>query len=109
MKNFVANGDSIQLIAGVGGVVGGSIVKQGSLIGVVVASAAEGDQYTLSLKGAYESLPKATGAAWVVGDMLYWDATNSVLTKTGTNNTFAGYAYAAAQSGDALGSILLSH
>ena len=109
MKTFIANGDSLQISAPVGGVVGGAPFKQGSIIGIVVASAAEAELFTLSIKGAYGSVPKTTGAAWVVGDMLYWDATNSLFTKTASGNTFAGYAYEAAASGDAVGSILLSH
>lgn len=109
MKNFIANGESLQIAAPSGGVIGGAIFKAGSLIGVIVASAAEGELFTLKIKGAYSGLPKAAGAAWAVGDMLYWDATNSVLTKTATSNTFAGYAYTDALSADVVGDILLSH
>lgn len=109
MKNFLANGQSLQLIAPVDGVIGGSVVKQGSIIGIVVASAAEGQQYTLQIYGAFSDLPKTTGQAWAVGDMLYWDATNSLFTKTVGSNTFAGYAYEAALSADTKGSVLLSH
>lgn len=109
MKNFVANGESLQLVAPVGGVVGGQIVKAGTLIGVVVADAAEGETFTLKIKGAYSDLPKAAGTAWAVGDMLYWDAANSVLNKTSAGNTFAGYAYADALAADIVGSVLLSH
>jgi predicted RecA/RadA family phage recombinase len=109
MKNFVANGESLQLTAGVGGVVGGSIKAQGKIVGIVVASAAEGEKYTLKICGAYDTVPKATGEAWIVGDMLYLKADGSELTKTSTSNTFAGYAYADALSADTTGSIKLSH
>jgi len=109
MKNFVSNGESLQIIAPSGGVVGGQIYKQGSVIGVVVADAAEGDQFTLKIEGAYSGLPKAAGEAWSAGDSLYWDATNSVLTKTATSNTLAGYAFNAALSADVIGDILLLH
>ncbi|WP_153799069.1 DUF2190 family protein [Foetidibacter luteolus] len=109
MKNFRANGDSIQPIAGVGGVVGGSIIAIVSLVGIVVADAAEGEAYTLQLKGAFSDVPKATGESWAVGDKLYLKADGTSLTKTATNNTFAGYAYATAQSADTIGSILLAN
>jgi predicted RecA/RadA family phage recombinase len=109
MKNFIANGDSLQLIAPAGGVVGGSPVKQGSLIGIPVASAAENDQFTLSLKGAFSDLPKAAGEVWAVGDMVYWSTANSNFTKTVGANTFGGYAYDAALSAAVVGSVLLSH
>jgi hypothetical protein len=42
-----------------------------------------------------------------VGEQLYWDDTNKVFNKTSSGNTWAGYAYSAAQSGDASGIILL--
>lgn len=109
MKNFVADGNSIQIAAPSGGITGGTIVKVGSLIGVAVATAAEGEQVTIMLKGSYQDIPKGTGTAYAVGDTLYWDAANSVMTKTASGNTFAGYAYATAASGDAICSILLSH
>jgi predicted RecA/RadA family phage recombinase len=109
MKNFVANGESLQLTAPVGGVVGGSILAQGKIIGIVVASAAEGEKFTLKICGAYDTVPKATGEAWTVGDMLYLKADGTALTKTSTSNTFAGYAYADALSADVIGSILLAH
>lgn len=109
MKNFVQKGSNIQLTAPVGGVVGGQAYKQGSLIGVVVASAAEGEQFTLQLEGAFSDLPKETGTAWAIGDPLYWDAGNSRFTKTASANTFAGYAHTAALSAAADGVVLLSH
>jgi predicted RecA/RadA family phage recombinase len=109
MKNFVADGKSIQLTAPSGGVTGGSIYKQGVLIGVVVASAAEGEQFTLMLAGAYSGLPKTASQAWAVGDKLYWDATAGSLTTTSTSNTYAGHAYSAALSAATTGDILLGH
>lgn len=39
-----------------------------------------------------------TGVAWVVGDALYWDATNARLTKTSTSNTLCGHALEAKAS-----------
>ena len=107
MKNFITNGDSIQLVAPVGGVMGGKILAIGKLVGVVVASALEGEQYTFKIRGAFSNLPKATAEAWAIGDMLYLKGDGSELTKTATNNTYAGFAYAAAAAPDVLGSILL--
>lgn len=108
MKNFVANGASIQLVAAAP-VVGGSLVKQGSLIGVVVADAAIGQSYTVKIDGVYNNCPKIAAEAWAVGDMLYLKADLTGLTKTSAGNTFAGYAYEAALAADVVGSILLSH
>ena len=49
--------------------------------------------------------PKATGAAWAVGDAIYWDDTAKKFTKTSTDNTACGYAIAVAGSSDAVGSL----
>lgn len=43
---------------------------------------------------------KASGAAWVPGDALYWDDTAKALTKTATNNTLCGHAIEAAGAAD---------
>jgi len=109
MKNFIANGESLQLTAPVGGVTGGQLFKQGMIIGVVVADAAEGEQFTLKIKGAYNDLPKTAGEAWTTGAVLYYKADDTGLTTTEAGNTFAGYAYADALAADIKGSILLSH
>lgn len=51
-------------------------------------------------------VPKATGAAWSVGDALYWDDAAKNFTKTSAGNTACGYALAAAQSADAIGGLV---
>ncbi len=107
MISYIQESDSIQVIAPSGGVVGGQLYKQGSLIGVVVSSADQGEQFTLMLEGAFDSIPKKTGEAWGVGDMLYYEASSSSLTTTVTSNTWAGYAFYTAASGDTTGAILL--
>lgn len=107
MKNYIQENDSMQLTAPVGGVVGGQLYKQGNLVGVVVNAAAEGVKFTLKLEGAFDNVPKKTGESWNVGDMLYYDATNSNLTTTASSNTWAGYAFYAAGSADVTGAILL--
>ena len=108
MKNFVANGESLQLVAPVGGVAGGQLFKVGNIVGVAVASAAEGETFTIKLKGAFSDCPKIPGEAWATGAMLYYKADGSGLTTTAAGNTFAGYAYADAAAAAVLGSILLS-
>lgn len=109
MLNAIADGNSLQIIAPSGGVVGGGIVAVGKLVGLPVADALEGEQYTLMITGSYRDVPKAASESWAIGDMLYLKADGSSLTKTSTSNTFAGYAHAAADSAAVLGEILLSH
>lgn len=108
MKNFIAPGEVLDVVLAAD-VSSGGVVLVGSLVGIAPVGGKNGDTIAVALEGAYDSVPKATGAAWVQGDKLYWDATNSVFTKTATSNTFAGYAYAAAASGDATGKILLGN
>lgn len=107
MKNYIQENDSIQLTAPVGGVVGGQLYKQGSLVGVVVNSAAEGEQFTLMLEGAFDNVAKKTGESWNVGDMLYYETASSSLTTTVSSNTWAGYAFYTAASGATAGAVLL--
>ena len=111
MKNFVANGNSIQIVAPVGGVVGGQPYKQGSLMGIVVADAAEGEYFTLNLTGAYTGVLKTAGTAWAIGDQLYWDVATSSFTKTSNSgaNIPAGFAYTAALSAATTGDVILSN
>lgn len=107
MKTFVSPGDSMTLPAPYD-VVSGSPVQFGAaLFGVAIYSALSGADVSFKTSGVFEGLPKATGAAWTVGDIIYWDNTNKVLTKTNTGNLRVGVAVAAALSGDAVGSIKL--
>lgn len=105
MKNFLQNGTAIDLVA-VAAVASGAVVKIGAIIAVAADGAAIGESFAGYVEGCY-TVPKATGAAWAVGDTLYWDDTAKNFTKTTTSNTKAGYAIAVAASGDATGAIRL--
>lgn len=70
-KNYVTDGKSITLVAGVGGVKSGVPVINGKLIVVPVADAAEGEQYG-GLTGGEWHLPCATGLE--AGAEVKWDA-----------------------------------
>lgn len=96
MKNFLQPGDVLDYTAPAD-VASGAVVVMGARIGVVVADIANGQVGAVRVKGVVE-LPKVTTAV-AQGAELYWDATNSRLTATATNNTLAGYAAAAAGSG----------
>lgn len=105
-KNFIQDGDILDLTAPSGGVVGGSTYKIGSIIAVALASVAEGLPFAGATEGCY-TLAKATGAAWAQGDLLYWDDSGKAFTKTSSGNTKAGVAIAAAASGDTTGKVKL--
>jgi predicted RecA/RadA family phage recombinase len=98
MKNYVQKGDVIPVVAGVGGIASGDVVKVGSLIGVAVTSAAQNETASVSLTGVCEVKKKTTDVI-TQGEPLYWDATNAEMTETASGNTLAGYAWAGAGNG----------
>lgn len=108
MKNFVSNGHSKQLIA-TAVLVGGQVYGVGGIIGVVVADAAIGQQYTLKLEGEYSDCKKKAAEAWAIGDKLYYDPADGALTKTAGALNFAGYAGEAALAADIIGTLLLQN
>ncbi|CUA90211.1 Predicted phage recombinase, RecA/RadA family [Chelatococcus sambhunathii] len=106
MKNYVQHGDTIPLTAPAGGVVGGNGYLIGSLFVVALFSTGEGKSFEGQTEGVIR-LPKATGSAWTEGAKLYWNDTSKYVTVTATDNTFIGYAAAAAASADTAGNVLL--
>ena len=69
------------------------IVPLVTRVAVAMEDIAIGAVGALDTEGVYEAAA-VTGTAFAAGDQLYWDATNSRLTKTATDNTPAGYAFA---------------
>lgn len=82
MKNFVEPED-ILTVAAPAAVASGQPVQIGSLFGVAVNSAAQGEPLPLLTTGVAE-LPKVSGEAHAVGDRLYFDAASGWLTQDGT-------------------------
>jgi predicted RecA/RadA family phage recombinase len=105
MKNFIAEGCSIEYTAGAD-IDSGDVVALGMGVGVAAGDIANGEKGTVHVRGVFE-LAKATGTAWTEGDKLYWDAGASKFTKTATGNKPAGFAHAAAASGDTMGYVNL--
>lgn len=107
MIRYLKRSDLIILDAPVEGVIGGSLYKQESLVGVVVDDAKYGESFSLLLEGAFGDVPKKPGEAWKIGDMLYYETSSGSLTKFISCNTWAGYAYKPADIDDTTGAILL--
>ena len=91
MKNFIQPGLSVQLTAPAGGVVGGMGYLIGGAFGVAGTSAAAGALVEFRIDGVID-LPKAAGAAWTEGLLLYWDNAAKNVTATATGNTKIGVA-----------------
>ena len=107
MKNFVQEGALITVLAAAA-VGSGSMVKVGGLLGVASSDAEVGEQVSLKRMGVFENMPKTTGTAWVEGDKLYWNDTSSKFTTSASGNSLAGVAVLPADSGDAVGTVLLT-
>lgn len=105
MQNYVQSGQHVTLTAPAA-LASGEPFIVGAIFGVATTTAASGAEVEAARIGVFD-LPKATGAAWVQGDKLYWDNTAKNVTKTPTSNTFIGAALIAAASGDTIGRVLL--
>lgn len=75
-------GDALYVTAPSGGFAGGSPYMVGSIFGVASFDTPQTITGVLWVKGVY-TLPKTSAQAWAVGDALYWDSANSVLTNVG--------------------------
>jgi predicted RecA/RadA family phage recombinase len=109
MKNLVWDGKTIQYTVAGLAVKSGDIVVLEDIAGVAVAGGNVGDTITLAIEGVY-SLPKGSGAI-AKGKKVYVNVTEGVATvvTTASSNTFIGYAWEAAQTGDTKVEVKLSY
>ena len=106
MKNFINEGDTLDVVAPSGGVVSGSLYVIGSLVGVATTTVAAGVSFALKTSGVFE-LPKLSTDVFVAGAKLYWDATNLWLTVAAGSNTQVGVVAEPAANPSAVGRVLL--
>lgn len=69
----------------------GEVVPLGEMVGIAVVAGATGEVIALEIEKVWTINAKNSDVI-TIGDTLYWDDTNNVLTKTSTNNTKAGKA-----------------
>jgi len=87
----------------------GEIVPMGVVgVGVALNDIDTGKSGVLKTKGVFNVVAK-TGEAFTLWDVLYWDDTANVLTKTDTDNTRAGIAVVAKAAADAVAVIRLNY
>jgi predicted RecA/RadA family phage recombinase len=67
----------------------GQVVSLTNIVGVAMNDVASGAVGAVALEGIY-LMPAASGITAAIGDKLYWDDTNNVLTTTSTANAVAG-------------------
>lgn len=108
MKNFIARGEVLTVVAAAP-IMAGDFVKigGGGLTGIAANTADTSEQTEVALTGVFE-MPKAA-VAIAQGDKLYYVDADKNLSKTASGNTFAGYAYAGAVAGDATVMLLLAN
>lgn len=110
MNKFQQPGEIVTLTAPTGGVVSDSVYLIGSLLVVATNTVAQGLPFGGAIEGVFRNLPKAAGAAWTEGQVLYWDSTaGNFATAASATARRAGFAAAAAASGDTTGTVLLNN
>lgn len=67
----------------------GDVVGLVSMCGIAEANIPKGAIGAVTLEGVWE-VPAVTNAAFLVGDVVYWNASSGYVTKTATNNVFFG-------------------
>ncbi len=107
MKNFMQEGDILTVPAPTGGVLSGAVVLINKMVGIAGTDAAEGADVAVRVEGVFSVAVKSADDI-AVGDLLYWDSTNTEFTKTATSNTKSGYATKAAGAGITAGEIKLT-
>lgn len=108
MRNFIQEGCAIDVASTPsGGYTSGNFYMYGAIGGVAAIDSLETEANVLHTEGVFE-LPKATGAAWTLGQPLYWDTGNSEFTGTNAAECIPmGVAALAAGSSDATGYVKL--
>lgn len=107
MKNFIQEGRTLTVSAP-RAVESGDGVLVGLLFGVAAFDSDSADEVEIDTVGVFD-LAKATGAAWAVGDPIYWDDSAYNATRTATGNVLIGVATAAAESGDTTGNVRIGY
>ncbi len=106
MRNFILQGDTLDVVAP-SNVVSGQLVILTGLLGVATTTALAGTTVALKTTGVFE-LPKLSTEAWTVGAKVYWDATNKWATLTASTNAVIGRAAEPNANPSAVGRVLLS-
>lgn len=102
---FVSDGLLIDHTPG-SAVAAGEVVVQGDLVAVAPSPIAAGETRSLCVRGVFDCA-KSTGVAYTVGQLLYWDNTNKVVTATATGNKLLGKVVVAAASADVIVRVLV--
>ncbi len=113
MQNFISEGGTLDWTNGTGNpVLSGQAVVAGHTIGVAVTDIAPGAMGALKIGGVY-TLPKVSGAVFVKGEKLIWDASagafdDSAATPASGDITGGAIAWAAGADGETTATVKLT-
>ena len=107
MQNYIQEGDTVDVVAPTGGVVGGNAYLIGKLFGIAVRDAAQGANVGLKTSGVFE-VAKVSAQAWTQGAAIHWDNTAKLFTTVTTGNWFVGVATEAAANPSSVGRVRLN-
>jgi len=99
MRNYVQEGESIQVAAPYAVSSGDGVQVGTALFGVAATTAASGADVVIKTNGVFDVKAKSTDTP-AIGAKLYWDNTNKEITTTATSNLLCGIALVAKASGD---------
>lgn len=110
MKNVIKDGRSFTFTATTD-VSSGEVVPLGSggMFGVAAVNIPAGESGELSLENGVLEFASVAGGALTFGTEMYWDAGNSRVTSTATNNTRIGYLYEDKADGVAVAKVNVIH
>jgi len=97
MKNFVQDGDVLDLLLSAD-VAAGGVVIAGDIVGIAITDGKSGATISVKTSGVFD-LPYGVNAAVTLGAKVYWDGSKT--TGTATGNTLMGHAVKAAAANDA--------
>lgn len=104
--NFVQDGDLLDLAAPYA-VNSGAGAKIGLIFGVAMVSLAINQIGTFAVEGVWD-LAKTSAETWTVGQKVYWDDTNKLVTTTAGSNIAIGVVTKAAAAGVTVGRVRLN-
>jgi predicted RecA/RadA family phage recombinase len=105
MINKIQEGEILKVTAGED-YDSGEPVLIGNRVGIAMSDVTSGSDFAVEMEGVFE-VTKVSAQAWTLGDQIFWDASASKFTTTGTGNTRAGYATEDAANPSSTGRIKL--
>lgn len=94
-KNYIQDGDTLNLAPGADVASGTGHLFGAALFGIALTDAKNGVASSFAVEGVF-SIAKTSALAIAVGDRVFWDATNKVVNKTSMAQQQVGIAVAAA-------------